>query len=104
MLFLITLTNRAEPDAVHAQLDAHRAWLATHTLSGRFIAAGPLASGTGGLIVAHGDDRAELDAVLSADPFVALDLVDVTVAACAPALRHGDFPARWAPSAKALAR
>ena len=47
--------------------------------------------------------------VLSGDPgmgksFVALDLVDVTVAACAPALRHGDFPARWAPSAKALAR
>ncbi len=103
MLFLVTLDYRAEPAAIQAQLDAHRAWLAHHTLSGRFIVAGPLESGTGGVIVAHCEHRAELDGVLSADPFVALGLVDVAVQAFQPAIRHGAFPEHWAAGAKAVA-
>jgi uncharacterized protein YciI len=103
LLFIITLTYRAEPAAIDARLDAHRASLATHAIGGRFIAAGPLESGTGGLIVGHCDSRAELDTVLSTDPFVALGLVDVTVLACTPAIRHIAFAVQWAPTAKALA-
>lgn len=102
MLFVVTLTYRAPQQAIDAQLDAHRAWLATHLASGRFIVAGPLAPGTGGLIVAQGDSRAELDAVLSTDPFVALGLVDVAVLACTPAMRHAAFPAQWAATARPL--
>lgn len=45
MLFLVTLTSRADQSAIQRQSDAHRAWLAHHTSQGRFIAAGPLASG-----------------------------------------------------------
>jgi len=74
--------------------------LATHTISGRFIAAGPLEPRTGGFILAQGDSRAQLEPALSADPFVALGLVDVAVLACTPAIRHDAFPARWAAAAK----
>jgi uncharacterized protein YciI len=103
MLFLVTLTPRAEQSAIQDQREAHHAWLAQQTSRGRFIAAGPLASGQGGLILAHGDQPSELETVLSSDPFVALGLVDVTVQAWTPAIRHDDFPARWAPGGTSLA-
>lgn len=103
MLFLVTLTPRAEQSAIQDQQEAHRAWLARHTSQGRFIAAGPLASRPGGLIVAHGDDQSALEALLSSDPFVALGLVEVSVQAWTPAIRHDDFPARWASGAASLA-
>nr|WP_255719765.1 YciI family protein [Pelomonas sp. P8] len=102
-MFLVTLSSRAEQSAIQRQSNAHRAWLAHHTSQGRFIAAGPLASGEGGVIVAHGDQQSELEAVLSSDPFVALGLVDVTVQAWTPAIRHDEFPARWAQGATSLA-
>jgi len=103
MLFIVTLTPRAEQGAIQDQREAHRAWLALHTSQGRFIAAGPLASAPGGLIVAQGDDQSELEAVLSSDPFVAQGLVEVSVQVCTPAIRHDDFPARWAPGAASVA-
>ncbi|XHS79223.1 YciI family protein [Burkholderiaceae bacterium UC74_6] len=102
MLFIVTLTYRAAADDIEAQLPAHRDWLAQHIAGGRFLAAGPLEPRSGGLIAAHCEDRAELDAMLASDPFVALGLVDVGVLAAEPALRHADFPSRWALGAKAL--
>ncbi len=103
MLFIVTLTCRAAMAEIEAQLPAHRAWLAQHIAEGRFVTAGPLEPRTGGLIVAHAADRTELDALLASDPFVNLGLVDVAVLAAVPALRHADFPACWAPAARALA-
>ncbi len=103
MLFVITLTHRAASADVQAQLVAHRDWLVQHTASGRFLAAGPLESGHGGLILAQGDSAPALDAVLATDPFVALGLVDVEVQAFTPALRHEAFPAAWASGAKPVA-
>jgi uncharacterized protein YciI len=103
VLFIVTLNYRRPAGELDAHLDAHRGWLAAHTRSGRFIAAGPLAPKTGGLIVASCATRAELDALLADDPFVLHELVDVHVAACTPALRHADFPERWASGAKAVA-
>lgn len=102
MLFIVTLTYRAAAAAIEAQLPGHREWLARHIASGRFLTAGPIEPRTGGLIVAYGEDRAELDALLAGDPFVDLALVEVSVLGAAPALRHAEFPARWAPAAKAL--
>lgn len=103
MLFIVTLTYRRPASDLDAQLDAHRRWLATHTRSGHIITAGPLEPKTGGLIVAACETRAELDALLADDPFVIHQLVDVHVLASAPAIRHAEFPERWAGSAKAVA-
>ena len=41
--------------------------------------------------------------LMASDPFVVHGLVDVTVLAVSPALRHADFPARWAATAQAVA-
>jgi len=103
MLFIVTLTYRQPPAQIEAQLGPHRAWLAEWTSAGHVLVAGPLESATGGLIVVHADDRAALDALMASDPFVVHGLVDVAVLAMAPALRHADFPARWAKAARPVA-
>lgn len=103
MLFIVTLSDRRPAAELDPHRDAHRAWLSAHTQAGRVLAAGPLDAEIGGLILAHGDSRAALDALLATDPFVVHGLVDVAVQACRPALRHAEFPHRWAPAAGAVA-
>lgn len=102
MLFIVTLTYRQPPERIDEALGPHRAWLAEETRAGRLLVAGPLAPATGGLILARAEDRAALDALMAADPFVAHGLVDVTVLAFQPALRHADFPAHWAEAAQSI--
>jgi uncharacterized protein YciI len=102
MLFIVTLANVRPIEEVDKQLDAHRAWLAANTRDGRIAVAGPLESRTGGLIVASCADRAELDEMMARDPFVVERLVTVNVAGVVPAIRHADFPARWATDAKTV--
>ena len=103
MLFIVTLAYARPLEEVNRQLDAHRDWLVAHTIAGRIAVAGPLEPRTGGLIVAHCADRAELDGMMAEDPFVIDELVDVQVVCATPVLRHADFPARWAADAKAVA-
>ena len=103
MLFIVTLTYRRPADEINAQLDAHRGWLVANTRAGRIAVAGPLEPPTGGLIVAHCTDRAELDHMMADDAFVIHGLVDVHVLCVSPALRHEDFPVRWAVDAKPVA-
>ena len=102
MLFIVTLTYALPLEDVNGQLDAHRDWLVANTRAGRIAVAGPLEPRTGGLIVAHCADRAELDRMMAQDPFVIEGLVVVHVVCASPALRHDDFPARWAIDAKAV--
>jgi uncharacterized protein YciI len=103
MLFIVTLAYRRPPAELEAHLDAHRRWLATHMRAGHFIAAGPLEPKTGGLIVAHGESREAIAALLADDPFVIHALVDAHVLACTPAMRHAEFPERWAGAVPSLA-
>jgi len=103
MLFAVTLIYRMPPAQIDEHLGPHRAWLAAQTRAGHVLFAGPLDPPTGGLILAHSEDRAALDALMASDPFVVHGPVDVTVLAVSPALRHADFPTRWAATAQAVA-
>ena len=102
MLYAVTLHYRRPKADIEAHLDAHRDWLATHVRTGLILAAGPLDSGAGGLLLAHAPDRATLDAMLASDAFVIHDLVECEVRGFTPALRCADFPVHWAPDAKAV--
>lgn len=102
MLFIVTLTNARPIEEIETHRDAHRAWLAANTRGGRIAVAGPLDSRTGGLIVANCANRAELDQMMAGDPFVVEKVVDLNVVGVTPAIRHADFPAAWAPEAKAV--
>ena len=49
----------------------HMAWLNEHYASGRFVVSGRRVPRTGGVILARGDDREEIERIAAADPFVA---------------------------------
>ena len=48
----------------------HVAWLNEHYDAGRFLVSGRQLPRTGGVILARGDDREEIERVAASDPFV----------------------------------
>lgn len=67
---MIDVQFTAPVAAVDALLPAHLAWLETQTAAGRFLAWGPKAPRTGGLIVARAQTREMLEALVAQDPYV----------------------------------
>jgi uncharacterized protein YciI len=48
----------------------HMKWLNEQYVAGRFVVSGRQIPRTGGVIMARGDDREEIEAIAAADPFV----------------------------------
>ena len=63
----------------------HNAWIARGLDEGTFILVGSLQPALGGVVIAHGIGRADLDARLAEDPFVANDIVRAEVFELSPA-------------------
>ena len=79
-MFIVTITYTQPIEAIEARTVEHRAWLDQHVASGLIIAAGPMVPRTGGiLIVRSGVAKAELEALLKADPFQVHGLADYVV-------------------------
>ena len=55
---------------VDALMRKHMAWLDEQYAAGRFIVSGRQIPRTGGVILARGDDREEIEALAASDPFV----------------------------------
>lgn len=68
-MFVVILTYVRPLDVIDSLLAEHVAWLERHYAAGYFHASGRRVPRTGGVILAHGLDRAALDAVLAQDPF-----------------------------------
>jgi uncharacterized protein YciI len=65
-------------------MPAHDAWLKRGLDEGVFLIAGGLQPRLGGAVVAHNTTRAELEARLLEDPFVAHDVVEPEVFEVSP--------------------
>jgi uncharacterized protein YciI len=70
-VFVLLLTYTKPLAEVDALMREHVAWLNEHYDSGRFLVSGRQIPRTGGVILARGDDREEIEAIAAADPFVA---------------------------------
>ncbi|MEU9038010.1 YciI family protein [Streptomyces sp. NPDC048352] len=68
-MFVMELTYTAPIEAVEAQMDAHIAWLDGHYASGVFLASGRKVPRDGGVILARGVSRAEIEKIAEGDPF-----------------------------------
>lgn len=68
-MFILELSYIAPLDEVDRVRDEHMAWVATQYEAGRFIASGAKVPRTGGVILAKGMPRDELDDVIASDPF-----------------------------------
>lgn len=78
-MFVIELTYKASLDEIDAAMKPHMAFLNTHYASGRFLASGRKIPRDGGIILATGDDRAEVEAIVARDPFVARGLAEARI-------------------------
>jgi uncharacterized protein YciI len=78
-MFVVTLTYVADISEVDAEEDAHLAWLDGNFSDGVFVAAGHRVPRHGGVILADGVDREELNRRLSLDPYAEKCLADYTV-------------------------
>jgi uncharacterized protein YciI len=70
-VFVLLLTYVKPLGEVDALMPEHMAWLNEHYATGRFLVSGRQIPRTGGVIVARGDDREEMEAIAASDPFVA---------------------------------
>jgi uncharacterized protein YciI len=70
-VFVLLLTYVKPLAEVDALMAPHVAWLDEHYAGGRFLVSGRRIPRTGGVILARGDDLAEMEALAATDPFVA---------------------------------
>ena len=69
-MFVLLLTYTKPLDEVDALMRRHMAWLNEHYRAGRFVVSGRQIPRTGGVILARGDDREEIERIAAGDPFV----------------------------------
>ncbi|MFI2369297.1 YciI family protein [Streptomyces sp. NPDC018833] len=69
-MFVMELTYTAPVDRVEELLDAHVEWLDALYEEGVVLASGRKNPRDGGVILAVGDDRARIEQIAAADPFV----------------------------------
>ena len=69
-MFVLLLTYTKPLDEVDAHMREHMRWLNAGYKAGRFVVSGRQIPRTGGVILARGDDREEIEALAATDPFV----------------------------------
>ena len=78
-MFLIELTYTAGLTKIDAKMREHMRFLNAHYASGHFLVSGRKIPRDGGIILAVGKDRAEIEAIANQDPFVTHGLATARV-------------------------
>lgn len=78
-MFVIELLYKADLAAIDAQMKPHVAFLKKHYDAGRFLVSGRKVPRDGGIILALGESRAQLEAIMREDPFCAQGLAEFRV-------------------------
>jgi uncharacterized protein YciI len=78
-MFVIELQYKVDLAQIDAHMKAHMAFLKKHYASGAFVASGRKVPREGGIILAVGKSRDEVERIAHEDPFVAHGLADVRV-------------------------
>lgn len=68
-MFIIDVEYTANLEQINAVLAEHRAWLDTYYQQGVFLFSGPRNPRTGGVIIARGSTKSELEHLMQQDPF-----------------------------------
>jgi uncharacterized protein YciI len=78
-LFIIELVYNAPLARIDANMPAHMAFLKKHYTAGRFLVSGRKVPRDGGIIVAAGNSRTEIEAIVREDPFLTLGLAECRI-------------------------
>ena len=85
-MFVILVDYVKPLEEVDRWLAAHRAFLAENFATRRFLACGPRIPRTGGVILAAGRGKSELEALLERDPFKREGVATYTIVEFDPTL------------------
>jgi uncharacterized protein YciI len=83
-MFIVLLRFSDNKGKAGQFMDGHREWIRRGFDDGVFLLVGSLQPGLGGGLLAHNTSRAELEARVNADPFVAEDIVSAEILEIAP--------------------
>lgn len=70
-MFVIELEYIADLSDIDARMAEHVAWLKKHYAAGRFLVSGRKIPRDGGIILAVGESREQIEELVKDDPFVA---------------------------------
>jgi uncharacterized protein YciI len=93
-MFVIELIYKADLARIDAHMTEHVAFLKKHYAAGTFIVSGRKIPREGGVIIATGKTRAQIEAILEEDPFHAHDLADFRIIEFRASQRAADLPKR----------
>jgi uncharacterized protein YciI len=93
-MFVIELIYKADLARIDAQMSAHVKFLKKHYASGRFLVSGRKIPRDGGVILAVGGSREEIETIMREDPFCARGLADVRIVEFRASQRADDIQAR----------
>jgi uncharacterized protein YciI len=83
-MYLLVSRYTAPRERVEELVPAHREYLRRHFEAGHFVVSGRRVPWDGGVVVARGLSREELDAVIAEDPFAQADAAETEVVAFEP--------------------
>ncbi len=93
-MFVIELIYKADLSEIDAHMKAHMAFLKKHYAAGTFLVSGRKIPRDGGIILALGKDKPEIEAVMAQDPFCKHGLAEFRVIEFRASQRADDIPKR----------
>ena len=95
-MFLIELTYKVPLATIDAHMTAHVAFLEKHYAAGHFLVSGRKIPRDGGIILATGKSKAQIQAIIEGDPFYREGLAAFRVVEFRASQRAADLPKRMA--------
>jgi uncharacterized protein YciI len=78
-VFVVELIYKADLTLIDEQMRAHMAFLKKHYAAGTFVVSGRKIPREGGIIIAVGRSRAEIEAIMKQDPFCSRGLAEFRI-------------------------
>jgi uncharacterized protein YciI len=93
-MFVIELIYKADLGEIDARMKAHVAFLNKHYAAGTFLISGRKIPRDGGIILAVGKTKQELEGILAEDPFHKHGLAEFRIIEFRASQRAADIPKR----------
>ena len=93
-MFVIELVYKADLKEIDAHMTAHVRFLKKYYADGTFLVSGRKIPRDGGIILAAGKSKAQIEALIEEDPFHKHGLADFRVIEFRASQRAGDIPKR----------
>jgi len=97
-LFVIELVYKVDVSAIDAHMAAHMKFVRKYYAAGNFLVSGRKVPREGGIILATGASREQIEAIVKEDPFHAHGLADFRIIEFRASQRADDINARIGPS------